>query len=84
MVIASLYLLVINLWRDIEGVRTDRDFPKESGGFGDHVPPFYSPEGTPGEWIEDPPGLSGQFYVGPGTSNLPYKHGPVFLTSGTI
>ncbi|ORX37170.1 phosphoesterase family-domain-containing protein [Kockovaella imperatae] len=26
----------------------------ETGGFGDHVVPFHSPEGTPGEWLNDP------------------------------
>ena len=40
--------------------------PVETGGFGDHVTPFHAPEGTPGEWMEDPYGLFGQIYVGPG------------------
>lgn len=40
----------------------------ESGGYGDHVIPFHSPEGTPGEWIEDPYGVFGKLYVGPGKS----------------
>ncbi|OXV10860.1 hypothetical protein Egran_01378 [Elaphomyces granulatus] len=52
----------------------------ETGGFGDHVTPFHSPEGTPGEWIEDPLDLFGQVYVGPGTSNLPCKYELDFLT----
>jgi hypothetical protein len=44
----------------------------ESGGFGDHVVPFHSPEGTPGEWMEDPYGEFGQVFVGPGElGNLP-------------
>ncbi|OOF95290.1 hypothetical protein ASPCADRAFT_5820 [Aspergillus carbonarius ITEM 5010] len=38
----------------------------ESGGYGDHVIPFHSPEGTPGEWMEDPYGIFGKLYVGPG------------------
>ncbi|KAK2753875.1 hypothetical protein FQN55_000239 [Onygenales sp. PD_40] len=38
----------------------------ESGGWGDHVPPYHSPENTPGEWIEDPYGLFGNIYTGPG------------------
>ncbi|GLB08732.1 hypothetical protein AtubIFM57258_004636 [Aspergillus tubingensis] len=38
----------------------------ESGGYGDHVIPFHSPEGTPGEWMEDPYGVFGKLYVGPG------------------
>ncbi|RHZ47182.1 hypothetical protein CDV55_100609 [Aspergillus turcosus] len=43
----------------------------ESGGFGDHVVPFHSPEGTPGEWMEDPYGEFGQVFVGPGV-RLPF------------
>ncbi|KAA8651475.1 nonhemolytic phospholipases C family protein [Aspergillus tanneri] len=38
----------------------------ESGGFGDHVVPFHSPEDTPGEWMKDPYGKFGKIYVGPG------------------
>ncbi|KAL2368122.1 hypothetical protein RJZ57_007499 [Blastomyces gilchristii] len=38
----------------------------ESGGWGDHVPPYHSPENTPGEWLEDPYGLFGNIYTGPG------------------
>lgn len=26
----------------------------ETGGWGDHVVPYHSPSGTPGEWLEDP------------------------------
>lgn len=40
----------------------------ETGGFGDHVTPFHSPEDTPGEWIEDPWGKFGKVFVGPGES----------------
>ncbi|KAG2418380.1 hypothetical protein HFD88_001481 [Aspergillus terreus] len=38
----------------------------ETGGWGDHVAPFHSPEDTPGEWMEDPYGLFGKIFVGPG------------------
>ncbi|EEH23455.2 hypothetical protein PABG_05666 [Paracoccidioides brasiliensis Pb03] len=38
----------------------------ESGGWGDHVPPYHSPENTPGEWLQDPYGLFGNVYTGPG------------------
>lgn len=40
----------------------------ETGGFGDHVTPFHSPQGTPGEWMKDPLGLFGDVFVGPGMS----------------
>ncbi|KKK21924.1 hypothetical protein P175DRAFT_0127130 [Aspergillus ochraceoroseus IBT 24754] len=38
----------------------------ETGGWGDHVTPFHSPEDTAGEWMEDPYGLFGKIFVGPG------------------
>ncbi|GAB7351733.1 hypothetical protein MBLNU459_g2318t1 [Dothideomycetes sp. NU459] len=38
----------------------------ESGGYGDHVVPFHSPNGTVGEWVEDPYGQFGEVYTGPG------------------
>ena len=38
----------------------------ETGGWGDHVTPFHSPEGTPGEWLNDPYGIFGETYTGPG------------------
>ena len=38
----------------------------ETGGFGDHVVPIHSPEGTEGEWIQDPYGDFGYTYTGPG------------------
>ncbi|OOQ87754.1 non-hemolytic phospholipase C precursor [Penicillium brasilianum] len=38
----------------------------ETGGFGDHVAPFHSPQGTPGEWMKDPLGVFGDVFVGPG------------------
>ncbi|KAF1983373.1 non-hemolytic phospholipase C precursor [Aulographum hederae CBS 113979] len=38
----------------------------ETGGFGDHVTPYHSPKDTPGEWMQDPYGKSGDVYSGPG------------------
>ncbi|KAJ5581601.1 Phosphoesterase [Penicillium sp. DV-2018c] len=38
----------------------------ETGGFGDHVTPFHSPRGTPGDWMHDPMGLFSDIFVGPG------------------
>jgi phospholipase C len=49
----------------------------ETGGFGDHVTPFHSPPGTPGEWMKDPLGVFGDVFVGPGMSTL------VLFTRGT-
>jgi phospholipase C len=38
----------------------------ETGGFGDHVTPYHSPSGTPGEWLQDPYKKFGYTYSGPG------------------
>ncbi|EAS35164.3 phospholipase C [Coccidioides immitis RS] len=38
----------------------------ESGGWGDHVPPYHSPTDTPGEWIDDYLGVFGRIFTGPG------------------
>jgi phospholipase C len=38
----------------------------ETGGFGDHVTPYHSPPGTPGEWLQDPYHKLGHTYSGPG------------------
>ncbi|CAI7587477.1 hypothetical protein N7533_005992 [Penicillium manginii] len=38
----------------------------ETGGFGDHVTPFHSPQGTAGEWMTDPYGDFGDVFAGPG------------------
>ena len=38
----------------------------ETGGWGDHVTPYHSPSGTVGEWLEDPYGVVGYTYSGPG------------------
>jgi phospholipase C len=40
----------------------------ETGGYGDHVPPYHSPAGTAGEWLADPYDASaaGRVFSGPG------------------
>lgn len=38
----------------------------ETGGWFDHVDPYRSPDGTPGEWLDDPYGEVGHTFVGPG------------------
>jgi phospholipase C len=38
----------------------------ETGGWGDHVSPYHSPSRTPGEWMEDPYGMFGYTFSGPG------------------
>jgi hypothetical protein len=38
----------------------------EGGGWGDHVHPLVSPNGTKGEWFEDPYGELGYTFSGPG------------------
>lgn len=38
----------------------------ETGGWADHVTPYHSPEGTAGEWVEDPYDMFGNVYTGPG------------------
>nr|POE72047.1 non-hemolytic phospholipase c [Quercus suber] len=38
----------------------------ETGGWGDHVTPYHSPNGTAVEWIQDPYGEYGYVYTGPG------------------
>lgn len=38
----------------------------EAGGWFDHVEPFVSPRGTPGEWLEDPLEDTGYTFAGPG------------------
>ena len=35
-------------------------------GILDHVVPFHAPKGTPAEWMDDPFGLAGNIYTGPG------------------
>lgn len=44
----------------------------ESGGWGDHVTPFHSPNGTAGEWVQDPYNVSGYTYTGPGILASPW------------
>ncbi|KAJ6445259.1 non-hemolytic phospholipase C precursor [Purpureocillium lavendulum] len=38
----------------------------ETGGWWDHVDPYRSPDGTPGEWIDDPWKQVGHTFLGPG------------------
>lgn len=38
----------------------------ETGGWFDHVDPYRSPDGTPGEWLDDPYGKVGHTFTGPG------------------
>lgn len=38
----------------------------ETGGYGDHVPPFVSPNGTSGEWFTDPEAPQNYVPSGPG------------------
>lgn len=38
----------------------------ETGGWFDHVDPYRSPDGTPGEWLDDPYGKVGRTFAGPG------------------
>ncbi|UKZ57531.1 hypothetical protein TrVGV298_011389 [Trichoderma virens] len=38
----------------------------ETGGWFDHVNPYHSPQGTAGEWIQDPYGEVGYTFLGPG------------------
>ncbi|KAH8662378.1 phosphoesterase family-domain-containing protein [Xylariales sp. PMI_506] len=38
----------------------------ETGGWGDHVVPYHSPNGTQGEWLEDPYSEFGYTISGPG------------------
>jgi phospholipase C len=38
----------------------------ETGGWGDHVTPYHAPENTTAEWLDDPYGLFGYTFAGPG------------------
>ncbi|KAI8608694.1 phosphoesterase family-domain-containing protein [Chytriomyces sp. MP71] len=38
----------------------------ETGGWGDHVTPYHSPNGTKDEWLDDPNGKVGYTFTGPG------------------
>ncbi len=50
----------------------------EAGGWGDSVPPVISPNGTAGEWFQDPYNTLGYTYSGPGKScQLPAKISPL-------
>ncbi|CZR52692.1 related to phospholipase C [Phialocephala subalpina] len=43
-----------------------KSWPPKAGGWGDAVYPLISPEGTAGEWFEDPYGELGYTFSGPG------------------
>lgn len=43
----------------------------EGGGWGDAVMPLISPNGTAGEWFEDPYGTWGYTFSGPGENISP-------------
>ncbi len=55
----------------------------ETGGFGDHVAPFHSPEGTPGEWLPDPYAGQGTVFSGPGF-RLPFYIVSPWTRGGTV
>ncbi|KAM5484990.1 putative phospholipase C [Microsporum audouinii] len=55
----------------------------ESGGFGDHVTPYHSPKGTPGEWMRDYLGVQGDIFVGPGW-RLPFYVISPFTRGGRV
>ncbi|WEW57590.1 phospholipase C [Emydomyces testavorans] len=50
----------------VQAVTKSPKYGQKSGGFGDHVPPYRSLTGTPGEWVDDYMGLFGQIFTGPG------------------
>ncbi|KAI5476592.1 phosphoesterase family-domain-containing protein [Pseudohyphozyma bogoriensis] len=54
----------------------------ETGGFGDHVTPFHSPEGTPGEWMINP-FTNNMTFAGPGfrRRSPPLRVKPAWLIS---
>jgi phospholipase C len=54
----------------------------ETGGWADHVVPFHSPPGTPGEWLADP--FSGnQTFAGPGY-RLPFSIVSPYTRGGNV
>ncbi len=55
----------------------------ETGGFGDHVPPYHSPQGTAGEWLEDPYVDQGDVPSGPGF-RLPFYIISPWTRGGTV
>jgi phospholipase C len=54
-----------------------------TGGFGDHVPPYHSPKGTAGEWLEDPYTGLGNTFNGPGF-RLPFYIISPFTRGGSV
>ncbi|KAK0386804.1 hypothetical protein NLU13_6640 [Sarocladium strictum] len=55
----------------------------ETGGWADHVNPYHSPEGTPGEWLNDPYGDAGYTPAGPGF-RLPFYIISPFTRNGGV
>ena len=55
----------------------------ETGGYGDHVVPYHSPNDTAGEWYQDPYGDSGYTFVGPGF-RLPFYIISPWTRGGTV
>ncbi|KAH8802981.1 phosphoesterase family-domain-containing protein [Xylogone sp. PMI_703] len=55
----------------------------ETGGFGDHVIPYHAPEGTPGEWVEDPYKVVGNTFTGPGY-RLPFAVVSPWTRGGSV
>ncbi|EHK44937.1 putative phospholipase C [Trichoderma atroviride IMI 206040] len=55
----------------------------ETGGWFDHVDPYRSPNGTAGEWIQDPYGQVGYTFIGPGF-RLPFYIVSPWTRSGGV
>lgn len=55
----------------------------ETGGWYDHVIPYHSPEGTVGEWLEDPYKEVGYTYTGPGF-RLPFAVVSPWTRGGSV
>ena len=54
------------LLKDYPNKKQNTNCCTEQGGWADHVVPMVAPEGTEGEWLEDPYGEFGNIPVGPG------------------
>ncbi|KAK9474796.1 phosphoesterase family-domain-containing protein [Dipodascopsis tothii] len=81
-------------WYQEKVIETIRDSPyyddtvifisyDETGGWGDHVPPFVAPNGTDGEWTTDPENLSSYIPAGPGF-RLPFYAISPWTTGGHV
>ncbi|KAF5008766.1 hypothetical protein FDECE_5004 [Fusarium decemcellulare] len=55
----------------------------ETGGWADHVNPYHAPDGTPGEWIDDPYGAAGRTAIGPGF-RVPFYIVSPFTRGGAV